>query len=292
MADDGSATTSSAERRGDRPVALVTGGSRGIGAASALALAEEGYDIALAARTVTEGSGVLEGDHRGRMAQRPIAGSLEQVAAGVVERGGNALTLRMDVLDRQSVVDTAQGVLARWGRIDVLVNVAFYRGPGHADPFLGTPLELIERAIEGDITAHILLLQHVVPAMLDQGGGTIVNMSSAVAATDPPGPAGEGGWGFAYAVGKGGFDRIAGVLNAELGPRGITAYNVEPGLTAYGERLEEQRASFPWMQVSTPATIGAAVAWLVTHPEAARPLLSRRIHLPKIARDHHLVADD
>jgi NAD(P)-dependent dehydrogenase (short-subunit alcohol dehydrogenase family) len=275
-----------------RPVALVTGGSRGIGAASALALAAAGYDIALAARTLSEGTGVLEGDHHGRVPDRPIAGSLEAVAEGVRQRGGRVLTLRMDVLDRDSVVATAKGVLESWGRIDVLVAVAAYKGPGSADPFLGTPIELIERAIEGDITNQIVLLQHVIPAMLEQGGGTIVNMSSNVATLNPPGPAGEGGWGFAYAVGKGGFDRIAGVLNAELGGRGIVAYNTEPGLTTYGIRLAEQREQFPWASVDNPGTIGNAVAWLVTHPEEAKPLLPRRIHLPKVARDHGLVAPD
>ncbi len=73
------------------------------------------------------------------------------------------------------------------------------------------------------------------------------------------------------------------MLDAEFGPRGIVVYNVEPGLTAYGERLEVQREQYPWAPINTPESIGAAVAWLVTHPKEAEPLRSKRIHLPKVA---------
>ncbi len=273
----------------ERPVALVTGASRGIGAACAVHLAGAGHDVAVAARTVREGDGVLEGDHAGRREDRPIAGSLETTAADVTAAGGRALPVRMDVLDRASVTDAVDTVVGTWGRIDVVVNVASYKGPGYDGPFLGTPLELIERTIAGDTIAPVVLLQRVIPHMLARGGGTVVNMSSFVAANDPPGPAGEGGWGFAYAVAKGGFDRIAGVLNAELGGRGIVAYNVEPGLTAYGERLEQQRRQYPWAEVVSPDVIGAAVAWLVTHPDLAAEYRHKRIHLPAINRRHHLV---
>jgi NAD(P)-dependent dehydrogenase (short-subunit alcohol dehydrogenase family) len=268
-----------------RPVALVTGASRGIGAACAAALARHGHDVAVAARTLKEGTGVLEGDLRGRRRDAPIAGSLEAMAVEVESCGARALPVRMDVADRASVEAAVDAVLESWGRIDVVVNVAHYRGPGYDGPFLTTPIEVIERTLEGDIIAPLAILKRVVPGMLERGVGTIVNMSSFVAVQNPPGPAGEGGWGLAYAVGKGGFDRIAGVIDAELGGQGIVAYNVEPGLTAYGERLLAQREQYPWAEISTPESIGAAVAWLVTHPDEAKPLRSKRIHLPKIARD-------
>jgi len=166
-----------------------------------------------------------------------------------------------------------------------VVNVAHYRGPGYDGPLLGTPLDVVERTLVGDVLAPLLILQKTVPGMLERGTGTVVNMSSYVAAQNPPAPAGRGGWGLAYAVGKGGFDRIAGVLDAEVGDRGITVYNVEPGLTAYGERLTKQRENYPWAEINEPGPIGEAVAWLVTHPEQAATLRGKRIHLPKVARD-------
>ena len=265
--------------------AFVTGASRGIGAACALSLADAGYDVALAARTEKEGTGVLEGDLTGARADAPIGGSLEATAAAVTARGRRALSVRMDVSDLASVGEATERVLSEWGGVDVVVNVAHYRGPGYDGPLLGTPLEVFERTVTGDIVAPILILQKVVPGMVERGAGTIVNMSSFVAFSNPPGPPGRGGWGLAYAVGKGGFDRIAGVVDAEVSGRGVVVHNVEPGLTAYGERLAVQREQYPWAEINTPETIGAAVAWLLTHPEEAAGMRGKRIHLPKLARE-------
>lgn len=266
-------------------VAFVTGASRGIGAACAIALAREGCDIALAARTAREGAGVLEGDLSGRRAEASIAGSLEASAAQVREAGRRALPVVMDVADRPSVSRAVDSVMEEWGRIDVVVNVAHYRGAGYDERFLDTPIDVLALVLEGDVIAPVVILQKVLPSMLERGAGTIVNMTSFAAFNNPPGPAGAGGWGFAYAVGKGGFDRIAGILNAEYADRGVITYNVEPGLTAYGERLQTQRRDYPWAEINSPESIGSAVAWLVTHPAEASHLRSKRIHLPKIARD-------
>lgn len=266
-------------------VAFVTGASRGIGAACATALARSGFDVAAAARTVKEGTGVLEGDLLGTRPDAPVAGSLESVGSAIEGLGRRVLRIPMDVADLGSVEAAVDRVFEEWGRIDVVVNVAHYRGPGYDGPLLGTPLEAIQTTLVGDVLAPVLILEKTVPAMLERGSGTVVNMSSYVAAQNPPGPAGKGGWGLAYAVGKGGFDRIAGVLDAEVGGRGIDVYNVEPGLTAYGDRLEVQRRQYPWAEINEPGPIGEAVAWLVTHPAEALPLRGKRIHLPKVARD-------
>lgn len=265
--------------------AFVTGASRGIGAACALALARVGFDVAIASRTELEGTGVLEGDLSGARRDAPVAGSLESVGAVIEHLGRAVLRVPMDVADLDSVSAAVDRVLDEWGQVDVVVNVAHYRGAGYDGPLLGTPLDVVERTLVGDVLAPVLILQKVVPGMVDRGSGTVVNMSSYVAAENPRGPAGRGGWGLAYAVGKGGFDRIAGVLDAEVGERGVVVYNVEPGLTAYGERLSVQREQYPWADINEPGPIGEAVAWLVTHPEEARPLRGKRIHLPKVARD-------
>jgi NAD(P)-dependent dehydrogenase (short-subunit alcohol dehydrogenase family) len=268
------------------PVALVTGASRGIGAACAVALARSGHDVALAARTDKEGTGVLEGDLAGSRLDVPIAGSLDSTAEAVNELGRRALKIRMDVADLPSVESGVDRVLQEWGGVDVVVNVAHYRGAGYDGGLLETPLDVFEKTLTGDILAPIVILKKVVPGMIERGSGTIVQMSSYVAAQDPPGPPGKGGWGLPYAVGKGGFDRIAGVVSAELAERGVLVYNVEPGLTAYGERLVVQQELYPWAEINSPESIGAAVAWLVSYPEEAAALRGKRIHLPKVARDH------
>lgn len=268
------------------PIALVTGASRGIGAACATALAATGHDVALAARTEKEGTGRLEGNLAGTRSDAPIAGSLEATAAAVNAAGRRALPVRMDVADLASVEEAVDTVLAEWGRIDVVVNVAHYRGPGYDGGLLDTPLDVFEKVLTGDILAPARILQKVVPGMVERGRGAIVQMSSFVAARNPPGPPGRGGWGMPYAVGKGGFDRMAGVLAAELSGTGVIVYNVEPGLTAYGERLALQKEQYPWAEVHTPDEIGYAVAWLVGHPDEAAAFRDKRIHLPKIAHDY------
>jgi NAD(P)-dependent dehydrogenase (short-subunit alcohol dehydrogenase family) len=268
------------------PIALVTGASRGIGSACAIALARSGHDVALAARTVKEGTGVLDGDLGGTRPDVLIAGSLESTANAVNAAGQRSLPVAMDVSDLATVEAAVDRVLAQWGRVDVVVNVAHYRGPGYDAGLLGTPLDVYDKTLTGDIMAPLRILQKVLPGMIERGAGTVVQMSSNVAALNPPAAPGKGGWGMAYAVGKGGFDRIAGVLAAELAGTGVVIYNVEPGLTAYGERLEKQRRDYPWAPVNTPDEIGAAVAWLVAHPVEAAPFRDKRIHLPKIFRDY------
>ena len=109
----------------ERPIAFVTGASRGIGAASAIALAEAGHDVAIGARTLREG------DAPGGQ-QSP--GSLESTAREIEKLGGGALTLQMDLLDRASLERAVAATHERWGRIDVMVNCAIYIATFRADP--------------------------------------------------------------------------------------------------------------------------------------------------------------
>src|SRR3974390_3040810 len=156
-------------------VAFVTGASRGIGAGCALALARAGFDVAAAARTVKEGTGVLEGDLQGLRSDAPIAGSLESVGSAIEALGRRCLAVPMDVGDLESVAAAVDRVLADWGRIDVVVTVAPSRGPGYDGPLLGTPLDVVERTLAGDVLATVLILQKSVPGMLERGSGTVVN---------------------------------------------------------------------------------------------------------------------
>ena len=272
----------------DRPVALVTGASRGIGAACAVALAGRGFDLAIAARTLREGEGRSGASYVGEEEAAPIAGSLETTSALVEEKGARCLCARIDLLDHASLEAAVALCLEHYGRIDLLVNNAIYQGPGHADPFLDTPLEVLEQPIQGNVVSQMLLLKRVLPQMLERGGGTVIQMTSSVAFLNPPGPVGKGGWGFSYGVSKGGFDRMAGLLNAELGERGICVYNIEPGFVVSGMSLEEGRKRYPGVPVTPPEAIGAAVAWLATD-EAAPRLLSKTVHGPQLCARHNLL---
>ena len=242
-------------------VAFVTGASRGIGKATAIALAQAGFDVAIGARTVREGEGL---DDSGRAGDRPMAGSLETTAALVAAEGARALPVAIDLLDRASLAAAVRRVVDEWGAIDVLVNNAIHTGPGSMDRFEDTTIEMVETKLDANAVAQLVLVKLVLPVMLERGSGTIVDITSHVATNDPPAPAGEGGWGLAYAMSKGAFHRIPGFLAVEYGHRGIRAFNVDPGFVIT-ERMVTAQAELGLegrYRGAPPSVPAAVVAWL------------------------------
>src|SRR5439155_6632031 len=227
----------------DTKVALVTVASRGIGKVIAHYLAQAGFDVAIGARTVHEGEAREHSSTVKQTNTKPLPGSLDSTGALVEKEGRRALPVYVDLLDRTSLGSAVATVLERWGRVDVLVNNGRYIGPGHMDLLLDTPVELLDRHLEANVMAPIVLIKQVLPSMLSRGHGTIVNVSSGAGLSDPPAPAGQGGWGLGYGFSKAAAYRIAGLLAVELGDRGIRAYNLEPGFVAT-ERMAQDMAAF------------------------------------------------
>jgi NAD(P)-dependent dehydrogenase (short-subunit alcohol dehydrogenase family) len=254
--------------RRNRPVAFVTGASRGIGKACALHLARAGFDVAISARSVHEGE---EREHSATVTTsntKPLPGSLTTTAELVREQGVEALVVPADLLDRASLEAAARKVLGTWGQVDVVVHNGRYIGPGHMDQFLDTPLELIEHQLEANVLATLVLNKIFLPAMVDRGAGIVINITSAAGYADPTQPAGSGGWGMGYGISKGALQRIAGFLAVELVDRGIYAFNVQPGFIAT-ERMAADMGAFGFdMSGAPPDVVGAVVAWLATREEA------------------------
>lgn len=275
----------------DRKVALVTGASRGIGKAVAVHLARAGFDVALGARTVQEGEAREHSSTIKASNTRPLPGSLASTAGLVEAEGTRALPVYLDLLDRASLGASVTTVLERWGRIDVLVNNGRYIGPGHMDLFLDTPIELHERHLEANVLAPIILSRLVLPQMLERGEGHVVNVTSSAGNTDPPGPAGQGGWGLGYGMSKGAMHRLAGILHLELGPQGIFAYNLHPGFVAT-ERMAADMGEFGFdaSQAAPADVVGAVAAWLVTTPEG-RALAGTWVEAQEKCRELGLVPE-
>ena len=270
------------------PVAFVSGASRGIGKQSAIALARAGHDVVITARTVREGEGVDDSDNAGRS----LPGSLETTATAIEATGRRALPLTMDLHDRATLGGAVDRALDEWGGIDVLVNNAVDTGPGSMALFDDTPVEVIEAKLGANAVSQVVLIKAVLPGMLERGNGTIVNITSAVAITDPPAPAGEGGWGAAYAMSKGAFHRLAGILAVEYRDRGLRFFNVEPGFVVT-ERMEvnAKRLGLDGVYPGAPPTVPAAVvAWLATDPEA-NELNGQTLSAQKFARERALHPD-
>jgi NAD(P)-dependent dehydrogenase (short-subunit alcohol dehydrogenase family) len=246
----------------DRRVALVTGASRGVGRAIAVSLAKVGFDVAVTARTVREGSG-FDISHDGTL--RDLPGSVESTAAAVRAEGREALPVAMDLADPLSIGLAVGQVLEAWGHVDVLVNNAIYTGRGAQASVLDLSLADLREEIDVDIVAPLTLISLLVPAMVERGKGTVLNITSGVAYTDP---LVMGSYGIGYAVGKAGLFKAAGILAVELGDRGLRAYNVHPGFIRT-ERMELHVADQEGLDLSwaaPPEVCGAVVAWLADDP--------------------------
>ncbi len=266
----------------------MTGASRGIGKQAAIALAEAGLDVVITARTLREGEGVDDSDG----AARPIPGSLETTASAIEAAGARALSVAMDLHERSSLVDAVQRAVDEWGRIDVLVNNAIDTSPGDMSLFENTPVEQLEAKLAANVVSQVVLIKAALPGMLERGDGTIVNVTSTVAMIDPPAPAGEGGWGAAYAMSKGALHKLAAILAVEVGDRGVRCFNLDPGFVIT-ERMEVNAAALglEGRYKGAPPTVPAAVvAWLATSPEAAE-LNGSTISAQKFARERELHAD-
>lgn len=272
-------------------VAFITGGSRGIGRETALAFARAGFDVAISARTLEEGE-----THAHSLAYadgRPLGGSLAETAAAIRALGREAFAVRMDLLDEQSVRGAAAAVLERFGRVDVLVNNAIYQGSDLNLPFMSLGVDTLQRVFQGYVMAPVVLTQCLLPAMLAQGGGTVINVSSGAGESDPPVAAGKGGWGYAYGAGKAAVSRLSGVLAAEFGDQGILAYTINPGVVtteALRATIGEQGVLAMRKGVAPPEVPAAVLCWLATSADA--PAFQRRtIQVQAFALEHGIVPD-
>jgi len=251
------------------PVVLVTGASRGIGAATAVAYARAGWRVAITARTQVEGQAL---DHQLR---RPdgalLKGSLAGTAEAVRAAGGEVFAHPMDLMDSVSLDRALDGVLAHYGRIDVLINNAVYQDREMNLPVLQLEDEMLERTLWGNVVAPFHLARRLLPTLLQQGGGKIINVVSGAGQNDPPMPADKGGWGFAYGASKAGLIRLAGCLSLEHGPQGVWSCSVNPGIVtteAVAATLGDDGELARRYGAMTPQQIAQALLWLGADPAA------------------------
>jgi NAD(P)-dependent dehydrogenase (short-subunit alcohol dehydrogenase family) len=252
--------------------ALVTGATRGIGRATAIALAKRGYDVAFTGRTQKEGDAASRPEAEALPELKSVTGSLESTAAAIEAEGVRAIPLVLDLLDRDSLAPTAERAIAELGHVDVVLNNAIYVGPAGEKRFLDTPADELEKRVFGNVTAQLLLLQPVVRHMVEQGGGLVANMTSGAGYWKPRQAIGEGGWALSYGVSKAGLHRIAEQLVVEHKKDGIRALNLQPGavaterVLAAGEKLE-----FVAKYAAPVEVVGEAVARILDSPPGLFP---------------------
>jgi 3-oxoacyl-[acyl-carrier protein] reductase len=188
-------------------VVIVTGGSRGIGRAAALAFARERARVLITYRT--------------------DAGRAQAVVDELHAAGGEGASAFMDLADPASIVAVVPAALERWGRIDVLVNNAVQwgtRGPWEAPAFEHVERDYWRPLLETNVEGYIHAIQAVLPAMRERGFGRIINVSSAIAVDGMPGSA-------PYAAAKAALHGLTRTLAKELSAAGILTNVVMPGFT-------------------------------------------------------------
>ena len=252
-----------------QPVVLITGASRGIGAATAIFFALRGWRVAITARTLTEGAQL---DNQLRLPNgQLLSGSLESTARAIEDAGGEVFAHVMDLMELTSLDKAADAVLQRFGRVDLLINNAVYqnREINHLIPEITAGS--LQRCLQGNVIAPFHLAQRLLPSMAAQGGGRIINVCSAAGQYNPPVPADQGGWGFAYGASKAAVARLAGCINTEYRQQNVRAFSVNPGVVtteAVKATLGDDGVLAQRYGAATPEQIAAALFWLGSEPEA------------------------
>ena len=222
-------------------VALVTGGSRGIGKAVALELARSGADVVVGAT-------------------RPERA--EAAAAEVRGLGRRAGTVIGDLSDPAVAEAYVGGAVEQMGGLDILVNNAGIWEGAAAEAV--TP-QVLHRTMSLNLAAVFFLCRHAVPHLRRSPAGRVVNVSSTASLMGEP-------FHSPYAASKGGMDALTRSLAVELGPEGITVNSVAPGWTRtdmaeadldteFGEKLI---ASIPTRRVAEPEDVAYAVCFLAS----------------------------
>lgn len=229
-----------------RPLTLITGGTRGIGAATAARLAESGHDLVLA------------------YARDESAAA--KTAESVRDLGAHCRTVRADLLE----ADEVDGLFAEVADMGTLTGVVNNAGATlHIGPLAETPVDVVRRTVDLNLTAALLVARAAVRAMSTAyggNGGVLVNISSGAATLGSPGEYVQ------YAAAKAGVDAMTVGLAQEVATDGVRVVGVAPGIVRTDihadagepDRIDRVGPKVPLGRAGEPREVADAVAWLMS----------------------------
>lgn len=237
--------TNSAQRIEPGSVAFVTGASQGLGEAIGRRLAQDGWHVILSARN---------------------KGKLDKVVQAIIDDGGSAEAVVLDVSNPNAIAETIAEAGARHGRIDGLVNNA---GRFSGSGILDTSLEEFRRNFVMNLEAPFLTMKAALPFMIERGGGAIVNIGSVSGLRASENTGG-------YGASKAGLFHLGAIVSMEVGQHNIRVNTVTPGSTwsptfarsVEGKTAEEitamEKTGTALGRFGQPSEIGDAVAFLLS----------------------------
>ena len=220
-------------------VALVTGASRGVGAATAVALAEAGCSVACAARATAE---------------NPLAlpGTIDETVARIRDAGGDALAVPTNLVDEADIVRMVDRTVSHFGRLDLLVNNAAITFVGD----LTMPTKRYDLVMAVNVRAPFLAIREAAPHLRAAGGGAIVNVSSAAAMLTVPGMA-------AYGMSKLALEHLTLDAARELEPDGtcVNCFRIDVPVASEGYLMNAPDADHDRWEPSEVAAEG--IVWML-----------------------------
>jgi 3-oxoacyl-[acyl-carrier protein] reductase len=222
---------------------MITGASRGIGAATARVLADRGFRVVV--------------NHR---ASGPQA---EEVVAGITAAGGEAVAIQADVTVPGDVSAMADEIAQRWGGVDMLVHNALI--PFVVTSFADLTWEELGGKLDGELHAAYSLTKTVVPAMISRGYGRLIYLSTGLSRRPRDGM-------IALGTAKAALDQFVRYVALELAPHGITANLVAPATVSgtkvteqlTSERMRDLGAAAPMGRLVTPDEVAHTIAFLAS----------------------------
>ena len=233
-------------------VALVTGGSRGIGRAICLGFAGQGAKVVVASRTEVDTSSGAE-------FTRYAAGTIHDTARMIEAQGGSAIAVKCDVTQADDIRHLVDVTLARFGRIDILVNNA---GVDCESPVVDMDIDLLDRCLAVNVRAPLLLCKFALPGMVARRSGSIFCITSGAARGYRPGRVG-------YSMSKAALERMFLSLAEEVRSAQIAVNVLSPGRV---DTWMNRRGDWPGtahIPMAQPEAIIPAAVWLAQQTAAS-----------------------